>query len=139
MALVGLSDAAKLTGRNQTTIHRAMKTGRLCYTADETGARRIDTAELDRVFGIKHTNGASDDAMAQGVQSHVAPVHEVVLLNRLLDDREATIRDLRARLDASEDERRRLTLLLSPPTSPAPDQPRPLGRRILDWLVRQHV
>jgi predicted site-specific integrase-resolvase len=57
MALVGLSEAAKLTGRNQTTIHRAMKTGRLCYTADETGSRRIDTAELDRVFGIKLVNG----------------------------------------------------------------------------------
>jgi hypothetical protein len=30
MALVGLNEAAKLTGRNQTTSHRAMKTGRLC-------------------------------------------------------------------------------------------------------------
>jgi len=77
--------------------------------------------------------------MAQGVQSHVTPVREVVLLNRLLDEREATIRDLRARLDASDDERRRLTLLLSPPTPAAPDQPRPLGRRVLDWLIKQHV
>jgi hypothetical protein len=58
MALVGLSEAAKLTGRNQTTIHRAMKAGRLSCTVDETGSRRIETAELDRVFGIKER---SDD------------------------------------------------------------------------------
>ena len=32
MASVGLSEAAKLTGRNQTTIHRATKTGRLSFT-----------------------------------------------------------------------------------------------------------
>ena len=143
MALVGLSKAAKLTGRNQTTIHRAMKTGRLCYTADETGARRIDTAELDRVFGIKHINGASDDTMAQTVQSHITPVHDVALLNRLLDEREATIRDLRARLNTSDEERRNAqaqlgALLTSPPNS-TPEQPLPLGRRILAWLVKQHV
>jgi hypothetical protein len=73
MASVGLSEAAKLTGRNQTTIHRAMKTGRLSYTKDEAGGRRIDTAELDRVFGIKsssvadlqHGNGADAPAMVQ--------------------------------------------------------------------------
>jgi hypothetical protein len=40
-------------------------------------------------------------------------------------------------LDASEDERRRLTLQLSP-VAAAPELPRPLGRRILAWLARQH-
>jgi hypothetical protein len=107
MALVGLSEAAKLTGRNQTTIHRAVKTGRLSYTVDEAGARRFDTAELDRVFGIK-VNGAILDAMAQPVQSHVTPVREIELLNRLLDDRDATIRDLCARLDVEAEKRRRV-------------------------------
>ena len=62
MASIGLSEAARLTGRNQSTIHRAMKAGRLSYTVDETGERRIDTAELDRVFPIK-INGASADAL----------------------------------------------------------------------------
>jgi hypothetical protein len=44
---------------------------------------------------------------------------------------------LRQRLDASEDERRRLTLQLAPP-APEPDPPHPIGRRILTWLARQH-
>jgi hypothetical protein len=77
MASIGLSEAARLTGRNQSTIHRAMKAGRLSYTVDETGERRIDTSELARVFPIKPSsltqfNGASVDAMAQPVQSQGA-------------------------------------------------------------------
>lgn len=128
MASVGLSEAAKLTDRNQTTIHRAMKTGRLSFTVSETGERRIDTAELDRVFSIK-ANGASLDAMAQPVQSHVTPVREMAVLQRLLDDRETTIRDLCARLDASEDERRQvqaqLTRLLTDQRAPAAEEPPP--------------
>ena len=40
MAAIGLSDAAKLTGRNQSTIHRAIKAGRLSYRLGEGGAGR---------------------------------------------------------------------------------------------------
>jgi hypothetical protein len=139
MALVGLSEAAKLTGRNQTTIHRAMKAGRLSYTVDDAGDRRIDTAELDRVFKV---NGAIPEAMAQPVQSHVTPVRDSPLLQQLLDDRDATIRDLRARLDSSEEERRRvqaqLTGLLTTTSADDPTKSS-WSRRVLSWLVRQHV
>ena len=50
---VGLRQAARMTGRNQSTVHRAMRTGRLSFTVNEAGERRIDLAELERVFGIK--------------------------------------------------------------------------------------
>jgi hypothetical protein len=46
MAAIGLSDAAKLTGRNQSTIHRAMKGGRLSYTVGEGGEGRTVQAQL---------------------------------------------------------------------------------------------
>jgi hypothetical protein len=92
MASIGLSEAARLTGRNQSTIHRAMKTGRLSYTKDAAGERRIDTAELDRVFGMRHgpngasagSNGATADAMAQPVASHVThePASERIIARR---------------------------------------------------------
>jgi hypothetical protein len=104
MPAVGLSEAARLTGRNQSTIHRAMKTGRLAFAVAENGERRIDVAELERAFGLK--GSASPDAIAQPVQSNVVQAGELAALQRLLDDREAAIRDLRARLDASEAERR---------------------------------
>jgi hypothetical protein len=118
MASIGLSEAAKLTGRNQSTIHRAMKAGRLSYTVDEAGERRIDTAELDRVFGIK-ANGASQEVLAQPLQSKVTHEGELAALQRLLDDREATIRDLRDQVadlriqrDREGEERRALTARL---------------------------
>ena len=46
MAAIGLSDAAKLTGRNQSTIHPAMKAGRLSYTVGEGGEGRTVQAQL---------------------------------------------------------------------------------------------
>ena len=115
MASIGLSEAARLTGRNQSTIHGAMKVGRLSYTVDETGERRIDTAELDRVFPIK-INGASADALAQPVQSHGAHDGEservIAAQRETIERQDATIRDLRARLDRETEERRRLIAML---------------------------
>jgi len=145
MPAVGLSEAAKLTGRNQSTIHRAMKTGRLAYSTEENGERRIDVAELERVFGIK-ANGAIPDAIAQSLQSHVTQAGEVAALQRLLDDREATIRDLRARLDTSEQERRatqaQLAALLTdqrstPPAAPVAPQPAPPASQRRWWQWRR--
>jgi hypothetical protein len=63
MPLVGLKEAARLTGKNQSTIHRAMKSGKLSYTISDSGERMIDPAELDRVFAVSpHANDASNDA-----------------------------------------------------------------------------
>jgi hypothetical protein len=104
MATIGLAEAAKLTGRNQSTIHRAMKNGRLSYTVSDSGERQIDVAELQRAFA---GNGVRNG------ESHDVQPGEIAALQRLLDDREATIRDLRQRLDASDAERTRLTTLLT--------------------------
>jgi hypothetical protein len=124
MPAVGLSEAAKLTGRNQSTIHRAMKTGRLAFAVAESGERRIDVAELERAFGLK--GNARPDAIAEIALGNVVQADAMAALQRLLDDREDTIRDLRARLDASEAERRaaqaQVAALLTDqrPTAPAP-------------------
>jgi hypothetical protein len=48
MALVGLKRASELTGKNQSTIHRAMKAGRLSYSLSDSGERLLDTSELTR-------------------------------------------------------------------------------------------
>ena len=103
MAAIGLAEAARLTGKNQSTIHRAMRTGRLSYTKDEAGERRIEVAELARVFGIKGThsastpsdNGASPSNDAGNHASHDTQGGELAVLQRLLDDRDRTVADLR--------------------------------------------
>lgn len=45
-----LSDAAKATGKNRTTIQRAIKSGKISASKNETGAYEIEPAELHRVF-----------------------------------------------------------------------------------------
>lgn len=63
MALVGLKKAAYLTGKNQSTIHRAMTDGRLSFTKNEAGERIVETSELNRVFEIKnHESNQCNDA-----------------------------------------------------------------------------
>jgi hypothetical protein len=57
MALIGLAEAARLSGRNRATIHRALKSGKLAFSLAEGGERKIDISELERVFGTKATIG----------------------------------------------------------------------------------
>lgn len=52
MPSVGLKEAARLTGKNQSTIHRAMKKNKLSYSINDDGERVIDVAELNRVFQV---------------------------------------------------------------------------------------
>lgn len=45
-----LSDAAKATGRNRTTIQRAIKSGKISASKNENGTYEIEPAELHRIF-----------------------------------------------------------------------------------------
>jgi hypothetical protein len=151
-----LGQAARAVGRTKPTLAKAIKAGRLSAARADDGSYRIDPAELHRVYPVTgKPNGSmqrSDTPVVDGATPAILPA-EVEGLRALLAERErlveeqaSAIRDLRNRLDSEVEERRRvqerLTLLLSPPVSAvsaAPDQRRPLGRRILDWLIKQHV
>jgi septal ring factor EnvC (AmiA/AmiB activator) len=131
MTAVGLAEAARLTGKNVSTIHRAMKAGRLSYALSTAGERQIDTAELARVFGISieavnnlaEVNGVTTGIDAVSMRRNSAHRSEIAVLHRLVDEQAASIADLRAtireqgaglddlrrRLDASETERRQLS------------------------------
>lgn len=45
-----LSDAAQATGKNRTTIQRAIKSGKISASKNENGAYEIEPAELHRIF-----------------------------------------------------------------------------------------
>ena len=45
-----LNEAAKATGKSKTTIHRALKSGKVSAIKRENGAYAIEPAELHRVF-----------------------------------------------------------------------------------------
>ena len=157
MAAVGIAEAARLAGVAPSTLHRAMTAGRLAYTKDSAGLRKIDVAELGRVFAIKRGkddpltagNGAQLRNGARTERRKTTHSAEIDALRALLDERERTIArldaalaDLHVRLDAETAERRavqeRLTALLThrqtgsvPAVAPLTGPRRPWWRR---WL-----
>ncbi len=109
-----LSQAATATGKDRSTIQRAIKSGRISAILNEAGAYRIDPAELHRVFPpVASDEGkpATLQQNAMGVQSEIESENRelkarVELLREMVDD-------LRGRLDKEAEERRRLTLMLT--------------------------
>lgn len=51
MPKVSISEAARLTGKSRTTLHRLIRTGELSTCHGDRNARLIDVSELLRVFG----------------------------------------------------------------------------------------
>lgn len=107
VAAIGVSEAARLVGRDVSTLHRMMKSGRLAYTVDKQGHRRIDSAELERAFDLDGAHGNA--AMPHSAASHGDSAEVVALLREAVQCRDAMLEDLRRRLDASEAERRQLS------------------------------
>lgn len=52
MSIIGAQRASELTGVSRSTIQRYMKTGKLSCQQDANGKKRVDIAELERVFGL---------------------------------------------------------------------------------------
>jgi septal ring factor EnvC (AmiA/AmiB activator) len=121
-----LTEAAKATGLNKTTIFRAIRKGLISATRDATsGQWSVEPAELHRVYPLANAVTASNDAQAPiALPRNDAAVAEIREIRALLATTEARladaqdqITDLRRRLDAADAERRqtaeRLTALLT--------------------------
>ena len=114
-----LSKAAVATGKNKATIQRAIKSGKISAIKNSSGAYEIDPSELHRVYPATAQRVAQHD-ISNDTQ-HADKNSETVnfKLNLLEAERErerdqlqATIDDLRVRLDRSEE---RITALLPAP------------------------
>lgn len=124
-----LSEAAKATGKNKTTIQRAIKNGKISASKGDSGAYEIDPSELHRVFpatvaqrDAQHKQ--SNDTQQKEIASSNSALDRVVELEKELavtreranglevqkDQMVDTISDLRKRLDSSES---RVTALLA--------------------------
>lgn len=66
MAKISISEAARLTGKSRTTLHRLIKTGELSTCHGERNARMLDTSELLRVFGSLARTAAAHDVEQVG-------------------------------------------------------------------------
>jgi excisionase family DNA binding protein len=106
-----LGEAAKELGVSKPTVQRAIKGGRLSATRRDDGSYDIDPAELRRAFPAVTRNDHVPTDLKRDetrvLQAEVDGLREQLAL--LKDERD----DLRRRLDAEAEERRRLTALLT--------------------------
>jgi hypothetical protein len=142
MALVGLNRAAELTGKNPSTIHRAIKANRLSFTVSDKGERQIDVAELERVFGrltvpAQESNDASDvqrnDTQFAELRGELAVEREKnASLRAVVDKLEDEKTELRDERNAWREQAQSHRLLLADMTQKLPAPPLPPRR---GWVV----
>ena len=124
-----LSEAAKATGKNKTTIQRAIKNGKISASKGDSGSYEIEPSELHRVFppvaaqrDAQHRqSNDTQQSKSASINSGLARVleleKELAVAHERVNGLEAhkeqmadTINDLRKRLDSSEG---RVTALLA--------------------------
>ena len=131
-----LTEAARATGHNRSAIWKAIKRGSLSASRDEaTGRWQVEAAELHRLFP------PAMPSIAQGTTGNGLDVPretaEMAMLRAQLEAEraraavlEGVVDDLRRRLDAESEERRRLTSVLADQRQPAAA---PARRSWLPW------
>lgn len=123
---LSLGKAAQATGKNKSTIYRAIKSGKLSANKVD-GDYHIDPAELFRVFDAtsetEKKTGSSNDAQphvtGENTSEMVASIIELGVLRaevKSLNETVSYLRQdkdhLRKQLEAESDERRRLNMML---------------------------
>jgi hypothetical protein len=129
-----LAQAAAAAGRNRSSVLRAIKSGKISAVRDEATAEwRIEPAELHRLYPVADAQGDSQ----RNAQSRNGDAQgEIREMRALIAAHENTIDDLRRRLDAEAEERRRLTAALTDQRVNGAAHPTPAGspwRRFLAW------
>jgi predicted site-specific integrase-resolvase len=129
-------EAAEAVGLSRDGILKAIRTGKLSAQKNQNGEWRIEPVELFRVYTAVSANGhspvavspqTSEDASVESLQA------ELRQFQQRLADKDDVIEDLRQRLDAEADERRKLTLILTETRSIVPPAPVPQRR---SWWQR---
>ena len=109
-----LGTAAKATGVSKTSIHRAIRKGRISATRQDDGSYIIDPAELHRVFPpVTAETGDTNSEPEQTVTGPgTAVTPELAILNARLEAEIAGLRELlrnhRDQIDDLRNERDRL-------------------------------
>ena len=114
-----IGTAAKATGKAKSTISRDIKNGRISAEKQPDGSYLIDPSELHRVYPPvlsrnRCENDESNDPQRSATDTETTLLRQDNMrlseqIEMLRDERD----DLRRRLDAEADERRRLTLIIT--------------------------
>ncbi len=121
MALVSISEAARLTKRSRTTIYRYRDEGKISISTDHQGNPVIDTSELLRVFGEIELDNVGQ--VAEHVNEHkVTPEYDTIhhgkntentLLKEAVKRLEAELEEAKRREAWLQGQMERLTTLLT--------------------------
>ena len=115
-----MRQAAEVCGKSRTTLHRALKNGRMSGTQDKaTGEWSIDPSELQRVFpwtDVVHEHKSTDGHGEYIPKVDEVMVVKVAMLEDQLEREKETVTDLRKRLDRAEDRVTALTDKREPTT-----------------------
>lgn len=109
-----IGQAAKETGKAKSTIKKAIDTGEMSVSEKTARGFKIDASELFRVFPKRSKNTEIEQ-----IETEPKTIENSALKAKLeasqqrYGDAEKTIEDLRERLSKSDDERTRLTTLLT--------------------------
>lgn len=106
MAKISISEAARLTGKSRTTLHRLIKTGELSTCHGARNARMVDVSELIRVFGplenrpseqvAIHVSEHSDTGVSEQSEQVIAQLRqEVEHLKTLVSAKDSHIDSLK--------------------------------------------
>ena len=131
--MIGMTEAAKLTGKQRQTIHKAIKEGRVSAVRSESGEWRIDPAELFRVYAPLSTiNDNQNNKVDDGLQRIDRSLQrEIDLLHERIKEKDSIIGDLRQDRDHW---RQQATALLMDQREKAPKKPIE-GRFTRAWSI----
>ncbi len=121
------AQAAAAVGMTKAGIIRAIHSGKLSATRNDSGHFEIEPVELFRVYDPVSTGDNSDEEVADN--STPDQSDKVEMLERIIRDKDEVIADLRRRLDQATEENNRLSLVLTSQLS----QPQPAHK---NWWAR---
>ena len=125
MTLVSISEAARLTGKARSTLHKYIKQGRLSTTTDSDNSKKIEISELLRVFGPL-TGVVSDTVTSVVKQQQTTQVNTDELHARiqLLEQENLHLKDTNSLLEKNLDDVRQAMYLIESklPKTPEPAQ-----------------
>ncbi len=118
MALLSISAAARAAGKDRGTIKRYLKDGRLSSTPDPQGNHRIDTSEIQRVFGALVADGSTEAPAAIQQETPVdTTIHQLTIetLREQLKAAQEREEWLKGQLEAEQERSRELERKMLPP------------------------
>lgn len=102
MALISISEVAKLINKHEKTIYRHMSQGKISFIISKNGVKKIDTSEVYRVYGSDINHDIENDKKIN-MRSHENVKLEkeneylkgkLEIFERLLEEKEKRNQDL---------------------------------------------